>query len=78
MADVHSNILNITKDAPQGSVLGPVLFSVYINANVPSPESGKLHLYADDTAFYRTAASTQSAIQRLQASLIHSNYSTAS
>ncbi|MBJ5594239.1 hypothetical protein JGG70_24015, partial [Salmonella enterica subsp. enterica serovar Typhimurium] len=36
---------------PQGSVLGPILFTLYMS-DLKAPEPTKLALYADDAAFY--------------------------
>lgn len=39
---------------PQGSVLGPVLFTIYINSLANVVRHSKLQMYADDTVIYGT------------------------
>jgi Reverse transcriptase (RNA-dependent DNA polymerase)/Endonuclease-reverse transcriptase len=49
---VKSSVINVTSGVPQGSVLGPLLFLVYIN-NIDEGVESNLGLYADDCALYR-------------------------
>ena len=64
----NSEFLSITKGVPQGSVLGPVLFTLYINELVSSLTGCCAHLYADDTVIYCTADTPQAATDNLQLS----------
>ena len=54
--------------APQGSILGPTLFSVYTN-DVPLAEGDSLiHLYTDDTILYTSGPSLDNVLTNLQIS----------
>ena len=48
-----SEVLSVTSGIPQGSVLGPILFLLYIN-DLPDVITSQVRLFADDTAVYLT------------------------
>ena len=47
-----SSTKSVTSDVPQGSVLGPILFGIYIN-DLPDVKQCSIKLFADDSNLYR-------------------------
>ena len=52
---------NVKSGVPQGSILGPLLFILYIN-DLPECVSSVCKLFADDTKLYRTIVSTNDSV----------------
>ena len=49
---VHSRYVEVTSGVPQGSVLGPMLFLLYIN-DINNAIKSQIKLFANDTVLYR-------------------------
>ena len=66
---INSDCLPVTCGVPQGSVLGPLFFLVYVNDIQNIVGNTGLKLYADDTVLYRSGTNSELAVSGLQPSL---------
>ncbi len=54
----YSNLSEVISGVPQGSVLGPILFIVFIN-DLPEVVSGLVKIFADDSKIYSAVGNEQ-------------------
>ena len=59
----------ITCGVPQGSVIGPLFFVLYVNDIQLATRDSKTQLYADDTVIFAAGEDKVSAVQKLQPAL---------
>lgn len=60
-----SGVRAVPAGVPQGSVLGPILFNIFIN-DIPHHPKCELALFADDTALYSSSTNVPLVKRRLQ------------
>ena len=65
----QSDIARVTCGIPQGSVLGPILYSLYTSDMPNAITSGTTYMYADDTTIYCTGKSIDVVTERLNKAL---------
>lgn len=61
-----SDFLSVSGGVPQGSVWGPLIFTVYINYIIHPSNGCHTHFYVDDPILYCIADSVQTVINNLQ------------
>ena len=66
---VRSSLETVTSGVPQGSVLGPTLFNLYVN-ELPELVQSQIKLFADDAKVYQKI-STQEDFEILQSDINH-------
>ena len=61
--NTHSNLLPISCGVPQGSILGPLLFLIYINDLNEAIKNSVVHHFADDTNLFNRKKSLENLIE---------------
>jgi hypothetical protein len=64
-----SSLAPVSNGVPQGSVLGPLLYLIYVNDIGRLPLSGKLNLWADDTAYFVAVRDKEQLLHRIRVDL---------
>jgi Reverse transcriptase (RNA-dependent DNA polymerase) len=67
--DEVSHAINVHLGVPQGSVLGPLLFILYINDMKSALKHATLNLFADDTLLYVAATNLEDAVRMINEDL---------
>lgn len=70
-----SGPIAVSMGVPQGSILRPTLFSLYINDVALAVGDAQIHLYADDTILYTSDPSLDTVLSNLQESFNSIQYS---
>lgn len=66
---VLSRPQKVVSVVPQGSILGPLLFSLYVTDMLNCLQAANVLMYADDTSIYHAASDANQLLQVLKAEL---------
>ena len=59
LGNAHSSLVDVSSGVPQGTVLGPILFLIYINDLPDCVRYSTIRLFADDCIIYRPIKSIE-------------------
>ena len=71
---MKSSVRKVEVGVAQGSLLGPRLFTIYVNDLPEASTSGHIQMYADDTTIYYIGKEVEDIVNKLNEILKHLQY----